>query len=93
MIHCCRATVNRVHVKYRYTVARDTPISLAMSFAAIPFSRKLRAFTAAASSTLRGRPPLRPFDAATASPARVRCATEQWTDRYAADYQHPVTRH
>lgn len=43
-----------------------------MSVAMMPFTRMLRALMAAASSTLRGRPPLRPFAAAAASPARVR---------------------
>jgi hypothetical protein len=37
----------------------------------MPFSRRLRAFAASASATLRVRPPLRPLAAAAASPARV----------------------
>ena len=59
-------------VRYRYTVARETPSILAMSVAVMPLSRRLRALTASASFTLRGRPPLRPLAAAVASPARVR---------------------
>jgi hypothetical protein len=58
--------------RYRYTVARETPSIFAISKAVMPLSRRLRALAAAASSTLRGRPPLRPLAAAAASPARVR---------------------
>jgi len=58
--------------RYRYTVARETPSIFAMSVAVMPLSRSVRALAAAASSTLRGRPPLRPLAAATSSPARVR---------------------
>ena len=53
-------------------MARDTPSIFAMSVAAMPLSRRLRALAASASSTLRGRPPLRPLAAAAARPARVR---------------------
>ena len=38
-----------------------------MSVAAMPFPRSFRALAASASSTLRGRPPLRPLAAAAAS--------------------------
>jgi hypothetical protein len=51
-------------VEVRYTVARETPNILAMSVAAMPLSRRLRALAASAPSTLRGRPPLRPLAAA-----------------------------
>ena len=47
---------------------RETPNIFAMSVAVMPFSRSARAFAASASSTLRGRPPLRPLAAAAASP-------------------------
>ena len=43
-----------------------------MSVAVIPLSGRLCAFAAWASSTLRGRPPMRPLAAAAASLARVR---------------------
>ena len=52
-------------------MARETPNIFAMSVAAMPFSRRLTGFGGSASSTLRGRPPLRPLAAAAASPARV----------------------
>jgi hypothetical protein len=45
-------------------VARETPNIFAMSVAVMPFSRSFRALAASASSTLRGRPPLRPLAAA-----------------------------
>ena len=52
---------------------RPRPGHPAMSGAVMPFSRSWwRALAASASSTLRGRPPLRPLAAAAASPARVR---------------------
>jgi hypothetical protein len=38
-----------------------------MSVAAMPLARRLHAFAAAASSTLQGRPPLRPLAAAAAN--------------------------
>ena len=53
-------------------MARETPNIFAMSLAVMPLSRSVRALAAAASSTLRGRPPLRPLAAAAASPARLR---------------------
>ena len=45
-------------------MARETPSIFAMSVAVMPFCRSFRALAASASSTLRGRPPLRPFAAA-----------------------------
>ena len=49
-------------------MARETPSIFAMSVAVMPFSRSWRALAASASSTLRGRPPLRPFAAAAMQP-------------------------
>lgn len=53
-------------------MARDTPSIFAMSVAVMPFSRMLCAFAAAASSTLRGRPPLRPLASKYVDAARQR---------------------
>ena len=41
-------------------MAREIPSIFAMTVAVMPFCRSWRALAASASSTLRGRPPLRP---------------------------------
>src|SRR6478609_5637771 len=57
-----------------------------MSVAVMPFSLSFRALAVSASSTLRGRPPMRPSAAAAASPARVRSimvSRSSWADHFA----------
>ena len=60
-------------LRYRYAVARETPNIFAMSVAAMPLSRRLRALAAPTSSTLRGRPNLVPLARDDARLSAVRC--------------------
>ncbi|MDT7763704.1 MAG: acetyl esterase [Mycobacterium sp.] len=58
--------------RYESTHLFHAPLDRAIVHRDMPFSRILRALVGAASSTFRGRPPLRPLAAAAARPARVR---------------------